>query len=82
LTKRYRSVNATLIDRAHVGLVDGTQPTADGFGERLALVVAAEIAFAVLVALVRGAPPAFVTTVAFGIALAIGLGWQARRSPV
>jgi hypothetical protein len=62
--------------------VDAAQPTVDGFGERLALVVAAEVAFAVLVDIATGAPPAFVTTVAFGIVLAIGLGWQTGRTPV
>jgi hypothetical protein len=51
-------------------------------GERLALVVGAEVVFAVLIDLLTGTPPAFVTTVAFGAALALGLGWQARRSAV
>jgi hypothetical protein len=45
-------------------------------------VVVAEILFAVLVDLVTGTPPAFVTTVAFGMALALGLRWQARRNAV
>lgn len=80
--QRYRRVNATLTDQAHGGVVDGAQDTVDGLGERLVLVVGAEVAYAVLVDLVTRAPPAFATTVAFGIALAIGLGWQARRSAV
>jgi hypothetical protein len=75
-------VNGTVTGRIHGVLVDRVQQTVDDLGERLALVVGAEVAFALLVDLVTGAPPAFVTTVVFGIALAIGLGWQARRSPV
>jgi hypothetical protein len=46
------------------------------------LVVGAESTFALLVDLITGDPPAFVTTVAFGAMLALGLSWQARRSPV
>jgi hypothetical protein len=65
----------------HGGPVEQDQPTRDAWGERLALVVAAEILFAVLVDLVTGAPPAFVTTVVFGMMLALGLGWQTRRFP-
>jgi hypothetical protein len=65
----------------HGGPVEQDQHSRDGPGERLALVVVAEVAFAVLVDFVMGTPPAFVTTVAFGVALAVGLGWQAHRSP-
>jgi hypothetical protein len=62
--------------------VDGERPYRHALGERLALVVGAEVVFAVLIDLLTGTPPAFVTTVAFGAALALGLGWQARRSAV
>lgn len=62
--------------------MDREQHTRDALGERLALVVGAEAAFALLVDLVTGDPPAFVTTVAFGAMLALGLNWQVRRSPV
>ena len=56
--------------------------TRDALGERLALVIVAEVTFAALVDLVTGAPPAFVTTVAFGVALAVGLGWRSlKRAP-
>jgi hypothetical protein len=80
--KRYRGVNGTVIGRAHARPVHRAQQAVDGLAARLALVVGAEVAFAVLVDLVTGAPPAFVTIVAFGIALAIGLGWQTRSSSV
>jgi hypothetical protein len=62
--------------------VDRDQHSRDALGERLALVVGAEITFALLVDLITGNPPAFVTTVAYGAILALGLSWQARRSPV
>lgn len=70
------------MDRTHGMLVGRDRQTRSDLKERLAMVVGAEVAFALLVDYVTGAPPAFVTTVVFGIALAIGLGWQARRSPV
>jgi hypothetical protein len=62
--------------------VDRRELTQDTPAGRLTLVVVAEMLFAVLVDLVTGTPPAFVTTVAFGMALAVGLSWQARRQPV
>jgi hypothetical protein len=54
--------------------------TRGDLGERLVLVAAAEITFALLVDVVTGTPPAFATTLVFGFALAIGLAWQAHRS--
>ena len=46
------------------------------FAEFLLLVLSAEILFAVLVRLVLGTPPAGATTVAFGLFMAVGLGFQ------
>ena len=65
----------------HGGLVEEDQHTRDAHGERLALVVGAEVTFVLLVDLVTGGPPAFVTTVVLAAMLALGLSWQARRSP-
>jgi hypothetical protein len=62
--------------------VDRDQHLRDALGERLVLVVGAEVTFAMLVDFVTGNPPALVATVAFGAVLALGLSWQARRSPV
>jgi hypothetical protein len=61
--------------------VDQDHDLRDALGERLALVVGAEVTFAMLVDFVTGSPPALVTTVAFGAILALGLSRQARRSP-
>jgi hypothetical protein len=58
--------------------VDRDEPR-ETLAERLALVIMAEATFAALVDLVTGAPPAFVTTVVFGVALAVGLGWGSFR---
>lgn len=60
--------------------MDRDRRTPGDLGGRLALVVGAEIVFATLVDLVTGTPPAFIATVAFGMALAIGLGWQAHST--
>ncbi len=64
----------TVTGGAHAAAVDRDE-SRETLAERLALVLVAEVTFAALVDLVTGAPPAFVTTVAFGVALAVGLGW-------
>lgn len=59
------------------------QPTAiEGSRGRIALVLAAQSAFAILSDLIIGAPPAFLTTIAFGSALGLALELQARRAAV
>jgi hypothetical protein len=45
----------------------------------MALVVLAMVAFVFLVDRVMAAPPAFETIVLFGLVMAAGLDWQARR---
>ena len=50
-----------------------------GRNERILLAIGGECTFACLVALVTSTPPAIEVTVAFGIAVAIGLEAQARH---
>jgi hypothetical protein len=47
--------------------------------ERLLLAIGGQSVFACLVALVAGAPPAIEATIAFGLAIAVGLEMQDRR---
>lgn len=73
-------MNATGTDRVHGVHVNPSRHRRDDIGERLVLVAGAEIAFAVLVDLVTGTPPAFATTLVFGLALAIGLAWHTHHA--
>jgi hypothetical protein len=50
-----------------------------GRAERLLLSIGGQSVFACLVALVAGAPPAIEATIAFGLAIAVGLEIQDRR---
>ena len=47
--------------------------------ERLLLAIGGQTVFACLVAILSGAPPALEATIAFGLAIAIGLDLQGRR---
>jgi len=60
--------------------VIATAPTSGSLPATLALVLGAECTFATLVRLVTGAPPAFLTTVAFGLVLAVLLAVQTART--
>ena len=62
------------------GTVREPRESMGSFSGFLLLVLSAEVLFAVLVRLVLGTPPAGVTTVTFGLLMAVGLGLQHRST--